>query len=328
MPQRRTHLGPLTTEWEYPDSCTVPIVQCRTCKNGWQGQVCGDNVGDMQGVADNTECWPPATISPSTVGALNGWGYYSPAVDCPRGYEPACSATGTQTSDFEFQFSVSKDETVTGCCPSGYTCKMARGGAQTCAFTAYRGTLEVAVCVNRKITPYSLPIPAKVADKPGEKTVTIFKFTAYAPMFQLNRREEDSSLQMIRSTIVAATSRHGMLGPTAQSTSTSSDSTAQSTSISGSFVPPDSSGGGLSKGAQAGIGVGVSVIGLGIIGAAFYLWRRRRKATPAPELVTTESKPPTSVGGTQNSTPPQYRPVELDATHPAELDALNTRHEM
>lgn len=212
---------------------------------------------------------------------------------------------------------------------SGYGCKMARGGAQTCAFTAYRGTLEIAVCVDRKIIPYSLPIPAKVADKPGEKTVTIYKFTAYAPMFQLNRREEDSLLPMIRSTNVDVPfSRPGILGSTAQSTSTSSDSTAQSTSTSGSFVSHDSSGGGLSTGAQAGTGVGVSVISLGIIGAAFYLWRRRRKATPAPELVTTESKPPTSVGGTQNSTPPQYRPVELDATHPAELDALNTRHEM
>jgi hypothetical protein len=55
---------------------------------------------------------------------------------------------------------------------------------------------------------------------------------------------------------------------------------------SGSLVSYDPSGGGLPTGAQAGIGVGVSAIGLGIIGAAFYLWRRILKATPRPELGT------------------------------------------
>ncbi|KAI1043072.1 hypothetical protein LB505_006928 [Fusarium chuoi] len=43
MPSARTNLGPLTTEWKYPDRCTVPVTDCSSCMNAWQGQTCGNN---------------------------------------------------------------------------------------------------------------------------------------------------------------------------------------------------------------------------------------------------------------------------------------------
>ncbi|KAH6993800.1 hypothetical protein EDB82DRAFT_524880 [Fusarium venenatum] len=97
----------------------------------------------------------------------------------------------------------------------------------------------------------------------------------------------------------------------------STTSTSTWTETPASHIKSDS-GGGLSTGAQAGIGVGVGVIGLGIIGAAFYLWRRRgrspKSGLESSQLDSQEIKPPGELGGTPLSPPPQYTPVELDGT--------------
>ncbi|KAG5746247.1 hypothetical protein H9Q70_011048 [Fusarium xylarioides] len=118
MPSARTNLDPLTTEWKYPDRCTVPVTDCSTCTNAWQGQTCGNNQDNTQGVLDDTDCWPPRKSSIAAGNAVNGWGFYSPAFECPQGYEKACTATGPQTGNFNFQFSIQDDERVIGCCPS------------------------------------------------------------------------------------------------------------------------------------------------------------------------------------------------------------------
>jgi hypothetical protein len=132
-------------------------------------------------------------------------------------------------------------------------------------------------------------------------TVSLDGITIFALMFQLNYREKDLSLSS---------------GST-RSTTTVSVPAETGTSASSS---DGSSSGGLSTGAQAGIGVGVGVVGLAIIGAAFYLWRRRKRATPTAELETKEETKNAGSVLTYGSPPPQYPPVELDAT--------NSRHEM
>src|SRR4051812_18301289 len=90
----RTLLGPLTTIWTPPDSCSFVIASCRTCTLGWVGQTCDTGINGGN-VADNTECWPPRS-NPQTTrtnGALYGWGFYSPGLVCPSGYATACKAT-------------------------------------------------------------------------------------------------------------------------------------------------------------------------------------------------------------------------------------------
>lgn len=182
---------------------------------------------------------------------------------------------------------------------SGYTCAQP-GGPQTCTTIASRGSLQVASCSNQKTVLNWLTLPATVTDETS--TVSLDGITIFAPMIQLNYREKDLSLSS------------GSTG------STNTDSAPAETSTNESFSDGSSSGG-LSTGAKAGIGAGVGVVGLGIIGAAFYLWRRRKRATPsAAELETKEDTKNAGSVLTYGSPPPQYPPVELDAT--------NSRHEM
>ncbi|KAF4946050.1 hypothetical protein FSARC_14288 [Fusarium sarcochroum] len=298
MPSPRVNLGPLTTKFKYPDRCTAPVIACSACEKAWLAQTCGDNKDNTQGVLDDTDCWPPRASSIDGGNAVNGWGFYSPGFECPSGYEPACSATGTETGDFNFQFSIQDDETVTGCCPSGYTCAQP-GGPQTCISVASRGSLQVASCSTHKTLLDWLTFPETVIETvsetigPETRTRTLEGVTLNAPMFQINRRAKD---------IPSSTE---LTAATETSTSESTDS---------------ASTGGLSTGAQAGIGAGVGVAGLAIIGAAFYLWRRRRRAAPVSDLGTEEPKPAGELPAETKYSPPQYHPVELDGAHP--------RHEM
>lgn len=117
----RTNLGPLTTAFTYPSSCAIAVQECADCALAWQAQTCSDNSFNTQGVEDNVDCWPERTNPDiSTEVALNGWGYYSPGLECPKGYRTACSATGTGTSSggFSFQFPLLESETAVGCCPT------------------------------------------------------------------------------------------------------------------------------------------------------------------------------------------------------------------
>lgn len=119
MTSPRTNLGPLTTSFTYPASCTVVVQACENCGFGWQAQTCSDNILNDQGVQDNANCWPDRTNSSVyTEAALYGWGFYSPGISCPAGYATGCVATGSAKGGFPFQFSVLEHETVVGCCPT------------------------------------------------------------------------------------------------------------------------------------------------------------------------------------------------------------------
>lgn len=117
-------LGPLTTTFTPPPACTVAVAAVtgkflglggKVAPSGWLGQTCSKG-----GPVDDTSCWPPTSSgAEARTKALDGWGYYSPGLDCPAGYATACSATGGggAKSDFAFQFAPGAKETAVGCCP-------------------------------------------------------------------------------------------------------------------------------------------------------------------------------------------------------------------
>jgi hypothetical protein len=111
--QARTNLGPLTTTYIPPTSCSVIVPFCDGCTQGWAGQTCLSN-----GPADDTACWPPTKTGVSSASPpLYGWGFYSPGVVCPKGHTPACSATADGQANWQIQFRLVPGETALGCCP-------------------------------------------------------------------------------------------------------------------------------------------------------------------------------------------------------------------
>ncbi|KAH6877063.1 hypothetical protein B0T10DRAFT_193447 [Thelonectria olida] len=266
MTATRTNLGPLTTEFTYPSSCRVAILSCTNCAKGWQGQTCGSNHFNTQGVQDNVDCWPERSNSSiSTSVALNGFGYYSPGLLCPTGYTTACQATGTSDGGFVFQFPLLQSETAVGCCPTGYKCKHNPGAdvAQTCYSVATTGSFEAAQCSAGTTNDYRyVRMPATVSEVVSSETSysTIRAITLFAPLFQLNHQKTDLSSSSTSETDAADTMK-----PSEES----------------------SSGNGLSTGAKAGIGAGAGVVALIVIGVALLFWRKRKS-----KVVNVVEKPP------------------------------------
>lgn len=105
-------LGPLTTAWALPASCTTGFAANN--HEAWLDQECsGNNFGA------NPSCWPPRTEGAASLsGALSTWGIYSPGTLCPSGKVAACSYDGSKnTGAFQFYFPPGPSETAIGCCP-------------------------------------------------------------------------------------------------------------------------------------------------------------------------------------------------------------------
>ncbi|RSM02880.1 hypothetical protein CEP52_007729 [Fusarium oligoseptatum] len=291
MVSPRTNLGPLTTKFTYPAKCSATALACTDCDVGWQAQSCGTlNKANTQGLQDDTDCWPPRETSRTAPYALNGWGYYSPGLECPDGYEPACSATGSMTGDFNFQFSVLDHETVIGCCPSGYTCAQP-AGPQTCMSVASRAGSHYP----RLFT--------KTESDGDESLSTMDGVTVRAPMFQLNYQSSDL--------------------PSSTGTSSETTGSTRETMASNTSDADTEPSSGLSTGAQAGIGAGVGVAGLLLIGAGLYFWRRKRNTrAPVPTEEPKTESPGNYISEIDGGTP-RYPPAELEAATP-ELEGSHT----
>ncbi|KAI0505622.1 hypothetical protein F5B22DRAFT_651556 [Xylaria bambusicola] len=283
MTTARTNLGPLTTPFSYPAHCTVAVKQCESCDVFWQAQTCSDNSNNAQGVQDDPQCWPERqNLDLSTGVALNGWGFYSPGISCPIGYETSCVATGTVNGGFPFQFSVLPRETAVGCCPSGFQCKHNPGvdGAQTCYSIATTGSFPVVSCSSGKSNDFAdYVVPATVTETVGSASTSlavalINTVTIYAPLFQLNFQSTDlPSVNPDRTAASTLSSTHTIPGD--------------------SSSPTSSAAGGLSTGAKAGIGVGAAVGAIGSIAlltAIFLYYRKRARKSPS-ELMVTEQSP-------------------------------------
>lgn len=119
--QDRTILGPLTTTFTAPATCTVAAVDgTGDDLQGFLAKTCSG----LQGPSDDSSCWPGTTTgAPAPSASFAGWGFYSPGIVCPSGYATACSATGGTggTSDWDIQFQLLAAETAVGCCPR-YVC--------------------------------------------------------------------------------------------------------------------------------------------------------------------------------------------------------------
>ena len=204
--------------------------------HAWLGQSCGPSA-----VLDATSCWPPKDRAvPAPKNPLAGWGFYSPGIICPAGHTSACSATAGARGGFPFQFSLAAQETAVGCCPVGYKCTVQNSGWQTCLFDKENssGEIQTVTCDEGKSVGLGvLTMPRATID-------------VWAPLIQINFQPSDLP-----------------------AVSSSSTSTGQGPPPTG---PAGSETSGVSTGAIAGIAVGAVVIILGILGAALFVWRRKR----------------------------------------------------
>jgi hypothetical protein len=116
--QAGTLLGPLTTVWTPPVTCTAMIPLCDNCQVGYMAQKCDADIVGAGPVRDNTACWPPVLAKhASPTHPFNGWGFYSPGIHCPTGYTSACTTEYQKRGDWPAQFSLVEGETAIGCCP-------------------------------------------------------------------------------------------------------------------------------------------------------------------------------------------------------------------
>ncbi|KAK5995451.1 hypothetical protein PT974_03858 [Cladobotryum mycophilum] len=277
-----TNLGPLTTTWTMPETCSLFMPPCSTCSQAFRAQSCDSASNGSP--RDNTACWPPAkpgVTSPSW--PFFGWGFYSPGLACPSGYTSACTAIYNQRPDWDTQFKLFEGETAVGCCPPGFACTNVNGN--TCMLTVTKSTnVPTAYCDATDITDAGTYTFDSFYDKSSTLsggTVTWQKqtMTLYAPMFQLNFKH-----------------------PPAPSNK------------------PTKKESGLSGGAKAGIGIGVALGVLAVIGSVAMLLLRRRKheKIESTELASNEWKHMPVDPRTQAHEMPASSLVEL----PAEGDGL------
>ncbi|CAM1508923.1 Fc.00g026620.m01.CDS01 [Cosmosporella sp. VM-42] len=313
-------LGPLTEKWSQPASCSIYFPRCTTCDYGWYAQRCtsvfGESTGQWGHFEDDPDCWPPRSQGVQDRSRpLDGWGYYSPGLECPVGYTTGCSATYKGEQDWAIQFALRPGETAVGCCPEGYVCTTIKEARlNTCMAFASRSTLiPTASCdgtepINSKDVLFPDVVTATTTGANGDvdSQVLTRTMTLYAPLFQLVFQPTDlpaTETSATTSTDVSATTSTGSAA--AETSSSKSDS-------------------GMSTGAKIGIGVGVGLGAVILLAAlaGWFLWRKRSKANSAAELGTSEdrlaaeSKQTPSQGHISaiSELSPVTRPVELPAS--------------
>ncbi|KAK4233191.1 hypothetical protein C8A03DRAFT_19677 [Achaetomium macrosporum] len=333
-----TLIGPLTTTWTMPDSCTVHVLNCATCSEGFRGQQCVMTDGTAQ-ASDHTTCWPPATTRvPVPQPPFVGWGFYSPGLACPAGYTTACTAQYGGRAEWDVEFTLVPGETAIGCCPEGFRCTNRNGN--TCIAIVSTGTqtsVATGMCsgsglasVNQATFPDVITVTTTATDATGTaalsgvvQTVTR-EMVLLAPMFQLNHQSSDL-VQATRPSTTLSTATSGFLSSSAPiRPGSGADSETASASA------PASSGngqGGLSTAATIGVGVGAALGGILLAAVVacvwFKRWRPRRKVAIPPETSDGESngKPqPMYVYGPQSWVqPPEMDAAPAHKSEPTEL---------
>ncbi|KAI1245688.1 hypothetical protein MGN70_012580 [Eutypa lata] len=160
--------------------------------------------------------------------------------------------------------------------------------------------------------------------------------TAYSNQFNLAEAGSDSSSESSSESTETSTATTGSTA-TSTSTPTSGDgsTTSASTSVPGSSetssAPDDTTSGGLSTGAKAGIGIGAAVGGLALLGGLGFLVFRMGKRAADEKKANDEpaeagdSKPEESQPGSANPAADQAEKAEGGGI--AELQAPNKIHE-
>jgi hypothetical protein len=118
----RSILGPLTTEWVPPQSCSQLVLACQSgCGVVWRDQTCVSTSTNYW-IHQAIQCFPPRSSGVVTPAGstFDNWGVYSPGVVCPAGHTPACSSSfGGNQGDLDLVkvFNLVEGETAVGCCP-------------------------------------------------------------------------------------------------------------------------------------------------------------------------------------------------------------------
>lgn len=252
----RAILGPLTTTFTPPPPCTIAVGLCSTCDVAWWGQTCAPKT-----VQDDPNCWPTTTAAaPEPSQMLYGWGFYSPGLVCPAGYTSACTAIAGQTSGWKVQYLMQPAETFVGCCPTGFHCDNYRG--QTCVLRTTSITLPTVTCQGGSSNHFGFTTVPNSAIK---------ILNLYAPMIQLAWKSTDLTDSTATTTSAPTSSPASYSTPHAPPTGTETGESQNQTE--------DSSG--ITTGAIAGIAVGTALGMLLLLGAAFLLWRHRRRSRHA-----------------------------------------------
>ncbi|KAK4041293.1 hypothetical protein C8A01DRAFT_14965 [Parachaetomium inaequale] len=266
--QSGTLLGPLTTAWSMPETCTIHLDGSRN--RGFRGQRCAVSSGTAR-PEDNVNCWPPATNLPEIPAPpFIGWGFYSPGLACPTGYTAACTAQYGGRAGWETQFTLIPGETAIGCCPDvlkGYKCTNINGN--TCIAAKTQLTIATASCSGSQVVGLgqaTIPVIIEITTTEtatatsGQGAIAVQTTTEevlmLAPMFQLNYQASDLET-----------------GTTSPPSATSTDSSAATDQ------------GGLSTGAIVGIGVGAALgaLLLGAVAILLFMRNRKRQRELAPE---------------------------------------------
>ncbi|KAK3989380.1 hypothetical protein QBC44DRAFT_396204 [Cladorrhinum sp. PSN332] len=187
--QEREILGPLTTIFTAPASCSIAHPWCSSCGVAWVAQTCQSNT-----VQDNPSCWPKTASWAKSGGAfMLGWGFYSPGVICPAGHTSACQATAGGKSDWkQFQYKMEPEETFVGCCPTGYRCHNENG--QTCISEALDTSFATVSCISGTSNNFGF------MTVPNTKGAEV---TIYAPMIQLAWKPTDEPLRLAAATAIS-----------------------------------------------------------------------------------------------------------------------------
>lgn len=276
----RTVLGPLTTVFTPPPSCSRVFFGSLTditygpLSAGWQAQSCAGTAGWPRNFQLDASCWPPGMPAFASVPWPN-WAVYSPGRLCPAGYTKAWMGT-TGIGDLP----VAAGETVIGCCPSGYTTTEAIGVVSSgpvspdTHFTAYlicasrvwtTGPTEVRQCDSHgKLMTTTITLPLAGNATPG--VWYDLDLTVYVSIIPYVWRAQD--LETI---------------PRATATATAMPETSP--------VSTDSRT--LSAGAAAGIGIaGFSVL-IALLALGVWAFRRKRRQ----QRNEYAQRPPSNNGG-------------------------------
>lgn len=142
----------------------------------------------------------------------------------------------------------------------------------TCILRATAGTVEVGRCSKQQtLAVGGRPLPYTQTVASGVKE-TVVTYSLFAPMYQLNFQQRD--LAKTTGAIDATNAENNSPGGASPTNQTGQDASQNQTLASG----------GLGRGAQVGIGVGVSLGGV-VVGllVAFFLWKRRQARRAAQE---------------------------------------------
>ncbi|KAH6693692.1 hypothetical protein F5X68DRAFT_273224 [Plectosphaerella plurivora] len=265
-----TVLGPLTTVWVPPTTCTAILPLCATCDVGFQGQMCESRDDGLGHARDNTGCWPPVL---SKVASPNppflGWGFYSPGLECPTGYTSACTADGYQCTNYYGNTCILVASTTTIAVETG-----------SCSGNDFTG-IELASFPDVITRTESLGGDSSNPPSAVQTVTELRTMTLLAPMFQINFQSTD---------LPGYTSTVSTTNTTTESSTTTQSSAETSASTAGASSGSEDSG--LTTGAKIGVIVGSiagGLVSLALVGWGLYKLRQLRSAAAQSSAATAPS---------------------------------------